>query len=648
MGDGMKKIITTAVRWMAILCSLSLTSMQAGAQSSIGPYGGTINLLVVDPQDVNTVYAIADGLFKSTDGGQHWSDTGFPNVLSLVITATDSNTLYAGTEEQGVFKSTNGGADWTATGLTNGKVGALALDPEDENIIYAGTGGGGIFKSVNAGVDWFAANKGLTNMNIASLATLSQNPGTIYAGTDLAVEAGSLHGSGVFKSTDRGEHWSSVGPGNYVVSSIVIDPTDSNILYVAVGYPNEIFKSTNGGGSWSLSNNGVIALDVRFLAIDANETNTLYASTRGGVYKTINGGMLWLHTALNTGEVTALTVPPQQTDTVYAGLHVKGVFESTDSGANWAEINQGINRRDISSIAVDPNDSNTIYAAADGEVLKTTNGGNSWGVQVTGFFSARFLAFDPTDSQVLYASGGRPRVSKSTDGGEHWFDASEGLRTDDGGVVVMVINLQDRNTLYVGTLFRGVFKTTDGAAHWDQAGLDNQQMGALALDPQNPDTVYAGLFGGLIGNYAFKSIDGGGTWFNISSGLPRWGIGALVVDLRDANTVYAGFKNCCPGEGVYKSVTGGDLWVPMNEGLTNHTVYSLAMDPTDTGTLYAGTQSGLFKTNNGGQQWRDLSSASRIRSVQSVILDPQDSQTIYAGTATRSIFVSHDGGETWQ
>src|SRR2546427_180126 len=136
MEDPMKKVVAYAVHWMALFMSLWLVYPRTAALASIGPFGGTINLLVVDPNDVNTVYAGADGLFKSTDGGEHWSDTGFLNVLSLVVTPQDSNTLYAGTEEAGVFKSTNGGADWSATGLTKRKVWALALDPVDADIIY--------------------------------------------------------------------------------------------------------------------------------------------------------------------------------------------------------------------------------------------------------------------------------------------------------------------------------------------------------------------------------------------------------------------------------------------------------------------------------------------------------------------------------
>jgi photosystem II stability/assembly factor-like uncharacterized protein len=170
--------------------SASQLPVSAGfnAWTSIGPEGGWIYALAVDPTTPTTLYAgtYGGGVFKSTDGGATWSavNTGLTNksVWALAIDPTAPNTLYAGTYG-GVFKSTNGGASWSAvnSGLTNTAVFALAIDPTDSNTLYAGTYGGGVFKSINGGTTWSATGAGPTN--VLALAIDPSTPTTLYAGT---------------------------------------------------------------------------------------------------------------------------------------------------------------------------------------------------------------------------------------------------------------------------------------------------------------------------------------------------------------------------------------------------------------------------------------------------------------------------------
>ena len=167
--------------WLALVLSLSQpVPVSAGfnAWTSIGPEGGWIYALAVDPNTPTTLYAgtYGGGMFKSTDGGATWSpvNNGLTNksVWALAIASTTpASTTYAGTYG-GVFKSTNGGASWSAvnSGLTNTAVFALAIDPTDSNTLYAGTYGGGVFKSINGGTTWSVANTGLTNKSVRALA----------------------------------------------------------------------------------------------------------------------------------------------------------------------------------------------------------------------------------------------------------------------------------------------------------------------------------------------------------------------------------------------------------------------------------------------------------------------------------------------
>ena len=140
--------------------------------------------------------------------GGHWIDVGLANteVYALAIDPSNPNILYAGTFGAGVFKSTDGGAHWTTlnTGLTDTRVSSLAIDPSNPNILYAGTPGVGVFKSTDGGGHWI--DVGLANTEVYALAIDPSNPNILYAGT---------FDAGVFKSTDGGGDWDKRGAGQH-------------------------------------------------------------------------------------------------------------------------------------------------------------------------------------------------------------------------------------------------------------------------------------------------------------------------------------------------------------------------------------------------------------------------------------------------
>jgi photosystem II stability/assembly factor-like uncharacterized protein len=194
----------------------------------------------------------------------HWPDDN-GGVLALAIDPTTPSTLYAGTAAlyagtAGLYKSTNGGSSWSAanTGLTDPSTG-LAIDPTMPGTLYAGTGQGGVYKSTNGGSSWSAANTGLTD------------PSTGFT---------------------------------YAVTALAIDPTTPSTLYAGIFIPEVgfggVYKSTNSGGSWSVTSLSGTGIYVGALAIDPSMLSTLYAGTgQGGVHTSTNGGGSW--SAVNTG-----------------------------------------------------------------------------------------------------------------------------------------------------------------------------------------------------------------------------------------------------------------------------------------------------------------------------------------------------------
>jgi len=300
--------------------------------------------------------------------------------------------------------------------------------------------------------------------------------------------------------------WTSIGPGGSI-RALAIDPATPTTLYAGVS-GGGVFKSTNGGESWSAINTGLDPY-VEALAIDPATPTTLYAGTySGGVFKSTNGGKHW--SAVNAGltclYVLALAVDPATPTTLYAGTYGGGVCKTTDRGESWSAVNAGLTNLDVSALAIDPVTPTTLYAGTNvGGVCRTTDGGESWSAVNTGLtdLCVHALVIDPATPTTLYAGTyGVGDVFKSTDGGESWSVGSTCLSE----VNALLIDPATPTTLYVGT-FAGVCKSTDGGESWSaiNTGLTDLDVLALAIDPATPTTLYAGTNGGV-----FKSIDVGG------------------------------------------------------------------------------------------------------------------------------------------
>src|SRR2546426_498786 len=247
--------------------------------------------------------------------------------------------------------------------------------------IYAGARRDGDLKSTAGGAAWSARTTGLPNVPIVSLAIDPQSPFTLYAGSKF---------HGVFKSTDGSGSWSEVNAGltdtdiyagdsDIRVNAIAIDPQTPTTLYAGkyAGVDRSVFKSTDGGGSWSRS--GLTSIYyVLSLAIDPQTPTTLHAGTLvdrdsegRGVCTSIDGGITW--SAINIGLtnlfVNALTIDSQTPSILYAGTAGGGVFKSADAGGTWSVINTGLTDLSVSALAIDPLTLTTLYAGTGAGVF---------------------------------------------------------------------------------------------------------------------------------------------------------------------------------------------------------------------------------------------------------------------------------------
>jgi photosystem II stability/assembly factor-like uncharacterized protein len=516
--------------------------------------------LVIDPQNPSTLYAVAHGCGVG-------SGTGV--------------TVYA---RGGLFKSTDGGGSWNlaGSGLPESAEGVdvqvqnLAIDPQNPGTLYAG-GYYGMFKSTNGGADWSPVNSGLPpfetgpSMLVNSIVIDPRQPDTIYAAI------GNLSIGKVFKTTNGGASWSDASSGlaeGAWVSSLQIDLQIPTTLYA--GTKAGVYKSTDAGTSWAAINSGLTATFISDVAIDPRDPRTLYAATSYGLVKTTDGGMNWSPETGLLGGAAPLAIDPQHASTVFAegctAVSICGVIKSTDGGTSW----------NASSILQDPYD----------EGITT-------------------LAIDPRNSNIVYATKRSDEcfgetLRKSVDGGVTWSES----RFKDIGVLAtcvlaLLVDPQNSANLYAAFQDGGVFKSTDAGATWNAAnsGLSPDSpfntVVALAIDPSNPKTLYAVSFSGV-----FKSNDAGMSWNPSSSGLPDWSskygnpgdplfFARLVVDPQDSTRVYLGI-GIGGVERVFQSSDGSASWI--DSGL----VVSVAswfggLAISSQGTVYAGSAEGVFR-----------------------------------------------------
>lgn len=304
--------------------------------------------------------------------------------------------------------------------------------------------------------------------------------------------------------------WTSNGPEGQAISSLAIDPSNLNTIYAGSGAG--VFKSTDGGASWSRSDGGLTG-SVELVVVDPVNTDTVYAGTRAGVFKSINGGASW--SAANIGltplPVVALAIDTSGSGTLYAACFEEddgpffefNLLKSTNGGASWIKSTGLFGYGD--AIVTDPGHPNLIYAGTQcgqkrdcsgrqsGEVIKSTDGGASWrgsDTRLVGLSVVHALVIDPGNPKTIYAGGDHCNVDcgssasvfKSTDRGASWTSSVSGLPT--GNVLALAIAPASPNFIYAGT-DSGVYRSTDGGGSWSpfNDGLTSLSVNALAIDP---------------------------------------------------------------------------------------------------------------------------------------------------------------------
>ncbi|HEX7253869.1 MAG TPA: hypothetical protein VF376_13385 [Thermoanaerobaculia bacterium] len=459
--------------------------------------------------------------------------------------------------------------------------------------------------------------------------------------------------------------WSTHGPEGASVYCVVPDPSHPATIYAGTG--QGVYKSTDGGATWSASGAGMPTAHVQTIIIDPTATNTLYAGTltpvgapSQGIFKTTDGAATW--SAINNGlidpissfspvDVAVLAFDPSNSKTLLAGTISSEIYKSTDGGATWqAKTNGGFDLGlQVSSIQFNPAAPKTVYAASNNGLLQSTDGGEDWafyGDSGTPFFA---IAIDSTNPSVIYGGDNTGfGMLKSTDGGNHWVQMNNGLPISQGAwpfINTLAIDPTNHSIVYAGTYGGGVFVTNNGAASWSSAssGLRSAYVETFAFEA-SPSRILAGTLGGGV----YQSQDGAQTWTTLDNGLELSLIYEVALDPGTPGTVYAGAF-----DGVHQSVDGGQTWQLKANGLP--------VDPVDAIVVVSGSQEkwlagtlggGLFKSTDGGATWAASAQGLNDSFIGALFVDPNNSSIVYAGTAhpdasSERVYKSNDGGNTW-
>ena len=605
-----------------------------------------------------------------------------------------------------------------------GRVVAVAGDPVNKSTFYFGSTGGGVWKTTDGGVSWNNVSDGYFEWaSVGALAVAPSDPNVIYAGMgETAIRGNVSRGDGVYKSTDAGQTWQHMGLAETQnIGEIQVHPNDPDTVYVAalghVWGPNPergVYRSKDGGKSWELVLHKSTTAGAVDLSMDPLNPRILYAAiwegSRGPHYLSSGGNEsgMWMSTdagdswkeithnpGLPQGEIIGkigVSASGAKAGRVYAIVEAEdgAVFRSDDYGATWTRGSEDRNLRQRAwyyhHIYADPNDPDTVYVM-NVSMWRSVDGGKSFEPVAVQHGDTHALWIDPGDSnRMILGDDGGAEVSFNYGVGwspiENQATAEFYHVTVDNAVPYRVYGAQQDNT----TMSVPSRSNTGAITRPEYYDIGGGESGYIAVKPDDPDIIYAGSYGGLLTEYNARTrlVKPVNVWPEMTLGSAgaemRWRFqwtSPTVFSPHDPNTLYHG------GNIVFRSKNGGHSWQAISPDLTRAdpetmvasggpitkdntgaetyaTVFAIAESPVEQGTIWSGSDDGLiYLSRDGGESWDNVTMGPDLLPEWGLISiidpSPHDAATCWvAATRYKShddapyLFKTTDYGESWQ
>jgi photosystem II stability/assembly factor-like uncharacterized protein len=651
---------------MAISCWCVAGRAGENVWSNNGPGGGTIHSIAIHPRDHRTVYVgtIQNGIYLSTDGGEHWvhtsPDLAQRSVYAVAIHPLGPDTIYAATV-QGLFKSSDTGRTWELLPGADGPrmmYRPFVIHPVLPNILFTASLLYG-WKSTDGGQSWhmlMVPGPVPGRNSVECIVVDPARPNIVY----LAGPSDSF-GRALWKSTDYGDTWfqcqnniDSVGHGH----TIEIDPVDSDILYYG-RYRDDLsgkclWKTTDGGESWfDITPSNSPISDIADIVVMPDDHSVVFLCTGlGGLLKSTDGGQSW---ARSDSGAYAKSFISMAVDTVgnalFLGTVDKGIYKSTDEGASWRPISQYISLLPCHGFAISPFDPRTILVFDPTGHFGSTDRGETWQYYP---LSSRFKespangAFDDLQPGLAYMSLFPHRwlvdtveFARSVDNGLSWIPASGPPGGADCGEIAISYQGGGRRIFLASS--HGIYRSDDAGLTWilcDQGLPTGVYFGAVEASPSNPNVIAAADFLKRI----YVSSDRGQNWANAGA-LPRHSDEYSVYlqfDPLNSSVLYAATDYY----GLFKSLDCGGNWININNDLPMNSYISVsapAINPYNSQHMFVYSNNyGVYETRDGGAHWISFNAGlDTARCFGPIYFAPGDTTRLYLATLNASVWSIH-------
>ena len=640
----------------------------------------SIGAIAIDPSNSKTVWvgtgeawmrnsvSVGDGVYKSTDGGENWTNVGLKDsehVAKILVNPTDGSDVLAcatghlwdDNDERGVFRTTDGGKTWNKVlAGANGSSGCamIASSKQEPKTIYAamwdfrrqgwtfrsGGPGSGLFKSTDSGAHWSEVTdsnaKGLPPKPWGRVAVqvAPSKPRTIFANIEAE------KGRGLYRSDDGGATWTALDASNYVVwrpfyfGNLIVDPKDENKIFK----PDLILLLSNDGGKSFNVVSGSAHGDFHDVWIDQKNPNIVIAGDDGGLWRSEDGGNRWKH-QLNLPVSQFYHVSTDNADPyrVYGGLQDNSSWVGASSfpggvaNSNWENMYGG----DGFWMFEDPSDPDYLYAEAQGGTIGREN-----------------------------------RYTHETRDLHPWPNYGEKkLRFNWNTPIHMSPN--EKGTIYIGAQF--LFRSRDHGQSWERISPDlttndpekqkQEESGGVTVDnssaemhttiysisesPRNGQVIWVGTDDGNVQ----VTRDGAKTWTNVVGNVSGLGKNSWVTTIEasrfDEATAYATFDRHTFGDMkpyLYKTTDYGQTWkaLPTQENGVRGFAHVIKEDTVNPNLLFLGTEFGLWISIDGGQHWAQYRGSEFPNvPVDDIALQARESDLVLA-THGRGIWIVDD------